>query len=155
MDGILVIPAYFCSDASVGNFLDMVLLLELLLVFSLLFLWLHKLVFLASLAPLAGSNRLFIVGGVAILTHVIIGVDTGFLLLRNHLGHMRLFETPTEKWYIGVELAVLHVSVIGFALLATLARTGLLFGADEHFFDWFRLEVEDVMEQTVSWNHHL
>lgn len=68
---------------------------------------------------------------------------------------MRLLETPTEKWHIGVELAVLHVSVVGFALLATLARTRLLFGANEHFIDWLGLKVEHVVEQTVSGNHHL
>jgi hypothetical protein len=47
------------------------------------------------------------------------------------------------------------VSVVGFALLATLAGTRLLLGADKYFINWLGLKVEDVMEETVSGNHHL
>jgi hypothetical protein len=128
-----------------------ILLIELLLVYGLLFFRLHLLVFLSTLAPLAGDNRLFVVGCVAILTNVIIRVDPGFLLLGNRLGHGGLL----DKWHFGVELAALHVSVVGFALLATLARTRLLLGADEDFIQWLRLKIKDVVKKTVSGNHHL
>ncbi len=155
MDRILFISADSCCDAAVSKLLNVIFLLELLLVLGLLFFGLHLLVFLPSLAPFAGGNRLFIVGGVSILTYVIIGVDAGLLLLRNRLDQVGLFETTTEKWHLRVELAPLHVSVVGFALLATLAWTGLLFGTDDYFIDWLRLEIENVMEKTISGNHHL
>jgi hypothetical protein len=147
-----LVPADPRSNAAVCQLLNVVLLL--LLLFRLLFFGL-LLVFLTSLAPLAGGNRLVIVCCIAVLTHVIITIDSRLLFLGDRLCHVGFFEAPTEKWHLGVELAALHVSVVGLTLLAALARTRLLLWADEHFINGLWLKIKNVMEKTVSWNHHL
>jgi hypothetical protein len=96
------------------------LALILLLLLGLVLLWL--LLLLVPLAIALRGDGLIIVRGVPILTHIVVRIEAGLLLLGDNLGQVGGFHTLGDEGHLDVLRAASHVSLALWPAFADAAK---------------------------------